>query len=99
MAKSTRPLKSANLDKMFVTLPLHGELKERYNLSSVAGEGTDFERAISIMQWLTDNTFYSGASVIWNADNGVTILESSFGKGFEGAVVVGIKQWRLPIVF
>ncbi len=86
LAESTHTLKGVNLDKMFVTLPLHRELKERYNLLSVAGEGTDFERAISIMQWLTDNTFYSGASAIWNADNGLTILESSFGKGFERAI-------------
>ncbi len=86
LEKPTISLKEANVDEMFKPIFLHQELREKYNLLAIAGNGSDFEKAIRIMQWLTDNTFYSGASITWNADDALMILENSYQKGFKQAI-------------
>lgn len=73
-------------DKLFAYLPLHKTLCKKYDLRRLAGEGGDFEKTVCLMQWLTDNTFYNGASSKWKSDNSAEILEYAFGKDFSHAI-------------
>lgn len=65
---------------------MHDELKSRYSLDVVARGNTDFERITNLINWLTNNTFYSGAQFINLPDNSLNILKYSFGKQFSKAI-------------
>lgn len=83
---SEEALSETTKDKLFVYLPMHKELDEKYNLQSVAGDGDDFEKTVAVMQWLTNKTYYSGASIKWNADNSIDILDYAYEKDFKNAI-------------
>lgn len=55
-------------------------------LTQTAGSGTTFNKAIRLMQWLSDNTFYNGMAFRRLKDDPVSILRSSYSKGFRGAL-------------
>jgi len=50
----------------YARLPVHEKLLRRYRLAEIAGEGSDFERALRLMDWLCAHTWYNGMS-IWSA--------------------------------
>ena len=62
------------------------ELQERYGLSSVAGQGSDWSKAVNLLTWLCENTFHNGSSADNTPLNGLAILEYSFMKGKKGGV-------------
>ena len=50
----------------FARLPVHGKLLKVYHLDEIAGQGSDFARALRLMDWLCAHTWYNGMS-IWSA--------------------------------
>lgn len=82
---SEEDLLDASEEKLFAEISIYAELREKYILNDIAGS-SDFEKAVNIMQWLTDKTYYSGASAKWNADNPLDILSYSFEQGFDKAI-------------
>ena len=50
----------------FTRLPKHDKLLKRYDLDEVAGQGSSFERALRVMDWLTAHTWYNGVNVLAN---------------------------------
>ena len=96
--------------KLYVYRAVHKELDDKYKLTDIAGTGDDLSKVINLMRWLRDNTYYCGMSMNITADNGLDILNSSVGKGFDKAlncrftaiafadclVAVGIKAY--PVV-
>ncbi|MBQ3007328.1 MAG: hypothetical protein IJD78_07190 [Clostridia bacterium] len=66
--------------------PMHDELEKKYSLSKIASGTTEFERTVNLLKWLTDNTFYCGMQHKQVTDNGLDILDFSFGKSFENAI-------------
>ena len=79
-------LSTTTAESLFTPCSLHFELREKYNLDEVAGEGDSFSKAQNLMQWLTDHTCYNGASKGWNPDDSLAILDYSFDKGFKRAI-------------
>ena len=79
-------LAATTAEKLFTPCSLHFELREKYNLDEVAGEGDSFSKAKNLMQWLTNHTCYNGASKGWNPDDSLAILDYSFDKGFKRAI-------------
>lgn len=70
---------------------LHQKINEKYKLSEVATADTDFEKVIQILNWLTQNTFYNGATLNYMTDNSMDILKNSFGKSFKYALNCRLK--------
>ncbi len=61
---------------------LHNKLEEEYSLSQIASAENDFDKALQVLSWLTENTFYSGIRFRFLNDNTEDMLNSSFGKPF-----------------
>lgn len=83
---SDAELTETTAENLFGQISLYATLLEKYDLKKCAGDGTDFEKTVRIMQWLTDNTFYSGAAFKWKADNPLDILEYAYGQDFSHAI-------------
>ena len=79
-------LSTTTVENLFTPCSLHVELKEKYSLDEVAGDGDSFSKAQNLMQWLTNHTCYNGASKGWNPDDSLAILDYSFDKGFKRAI-------------
>lgn len=73
-------------EKIFEQLPMYRQLSEKYDLPAAAGSGSDFEKTVRLMQWLTDHTLYSGASATWKADNSPEILDFAYDQDFSHAI-------------
>ncbi len=81
-----KDLKKARLSDVVSESDIHSRIYEKYSLGEVAEGDTDFERAAAILKWLTENTWYSGASMKYRPDNGLGILDSSFRKPFKYSI-------------
>ena len=81
-----KELKKARLSDVVSQADIHSQLFEKYSLGEVAGDGTDFEKTVAILKWLTENTRYSGVSMKYRPDNGLGILDSSFRKPFKYSI-------------
>lgn len=82
-------LKEPDYDNLYTYLSEYDEIKEKYSLNKVVNGDSDFERALSLMQWLTDNTYYNGNQLLfhkWLPDITLKILKFSYGKPFEYAI-------------
>ena len=69
----------------FDFLDEYARLKEMYDLEDIAGNGSALSKALNIMQWLADKTYYCG----WSNLGGVeifSILEYAFKGGFDHAI-------------
>lgn len=56
-------------------------LKRAYQLEAVAGAGTDFEKAVRLLEWVSGHLYYKGN---FNADipyNALMLLEYAYDKG------------------
>ncbi len=83
---SDAELSETTKENLFAHIPIYDELLKKYNLHVIAGNGDTFCKVRNVMQWLTDKTFYSGASAKWNADNSLDILEYAYEKPFSNAI-------------
>ena len=82
---STDALVSTEYAHLFEFLPVYEELK-KFIIPEIEREKTEFGKALSIMNWLTQNTHYSGAQTELLPDDSLKILNFSFRKGFEYAI-------------
>ncbi|MCM1544292.1 MAG: transglutaminase-like domain-containing protein [Ruminococcus sp.] len=76
-------------DNMFTYLDEYDELKRKYKLDEVVCGSTDFDKALSLMNWLTKHTYYSGQQCLFHKplpDDTLSILNFSFDKPFEYAI-------------
>ena len=75
----------------FERLPVHDALLKAYALDEIAGQGSDFTRALQIMDWLCARTWYNGMS-IWSAylfqrrENSARMLRYAYDKPFARAL-------------
>lgn len=65
---------------------MHDKLVEKYKLNDIATAENDFDKALQILKWLTENTYYNGAQMNLLTDDTLDILDDSFGKPFYGAI-------------
>lgn len=84
-------LSETSLEAVCAETEMHKMLAEKYKLNGVAAGETDFERAVNVMNWLTENTFYSGAQFAKLPDDSLKILKYSFGKPFNRAICCRLK--------
>lgn len=85
----TDKLKEPDYDNLFLYLDEYDIIKEKYSLDNVVKGNSDFEKALSLMQWLTDNTYYNGHQCLFHKilpDDTLAILDFSYGKPFEYAI-------------
>lgn len=83
---STDTLKDTNCENLFQYIDEYDELIEKYGLNQIAVGSNDFEKAIAVMQWLTDNTMYSGIQLHFLPDDTKSILDFAFGKDFKCSI-------------
>lgn len=64
------------------------ELKERYRIQEVAGNGSEIEKVINLLQWCNQNVLHNGGTkdVEFIPKTSLAILDYSFGKGREYGV-------------
>ena len=112
MASEDRELTETELDKIIKPYDFHAQLNEKYNLSDIATADSDFDKAVQILEWLTEHTYYSGMQMKMLNDDTLEILEYSFDKPFNRAincryraiafadclVAVGIKAFPVAMV-
>ena len=82
----TSLLEETNFERLFQYLPQYRVIVDKYPMPFSSEEQTEFEKAVSIMQWLTNHTFYSGAQFHALYDDTFKILKYSVGKGFKHAI-------------
>lgn len=64
-------------------------IKEKYALCDVVKGDTDFEKALSLMHWLTQSTYYNGHQALFHKllpDDTLAILGFSYNKPFYYAI-------------
>ena len=112
MASEDRELTETELDKIIKPYDFHTQLNEKYNLSDIATADSDFDKAVQVLEWLTEHTYYSGMQMKMLNDDSLEILEYSFDKPFNRAincryraiafadclVAVGIKAFPVAMV-
>ena len=112
MASEDRELTETELDKIIKPYDFHIQLNEKYKLSNIATADSDFDKAVQILEWLTEHTYYSGMQMKMLNDDTLEILEYSFDKPFNRAincryraiafadclVAVGIKAFPVAMV-
>lgn len=81
-----RELAETDLEKTTERYEMHDKLMEKYKLNEVATAEKDFDKALQILNWLTEHTYYNGAQMGLITDNTLDILEDSFDKPFYGAI-------------
>ena len=86
MASQDKELTQTDLDKIIYTYDFHAQLREKYNLSSIATADSDFDKAVQILEWLTKHTYYSGMQMKLLKDDTLNILDYSFDKPFTRAI-------------
>lgn len=79
-------LEETSIDAVTMQTEMHKELAQKYNLHKLSCTENVFTQTLNILNWLTENTFYSGAQIINLKDNSLDILEYSFGKHFKKAI-------------
>lgn len=84
-------LTETDFEKILGHTEMHNRLAKKYSLKRIAAGETDFERAVNVMNWLTENTFYSGAQFAKLPDDSLKILKYSFGKPFNRAICCRLK--------
>ena len=83
---STDGLVSAEYANLFEYLPQYRKLVKKYKIPELKNRKTVFSKALAIMYWLTQNTYYSGAQMTVLPDDSLKILDFAFQKGFDYAI-------------
>lgn len=65
-------------------MPQLDELREKYGLSAIAGEGSGFDRAIRVMDWLTAHVRHDGSSNLNGKRCALTALDYAFDQPDKG---------------
>lgn len=67
-------------------IPQYDELLTKYSIPKLSETTTDFDTALAVMNWLTDNTYYCGLQEKILRDDALDILEFAVGNGFSHAI-------------
>ena len=81
--------KVADCSELFLYLDEYDDIKEKYSLNDVVKGDTDFEKALSLMNWLTQSTYYNGQQCLFHRllpDDTLAILDFSYNKPFKYAI-------------
>lgn len=70
------------------------ELEAKYELSKVAGNNSTLDKAINLLDWLSNNVYHDGSSFVQVEHNALALLEYSFKKGKD----FGINCCNLSII-
>ena len=95
-------LKEVDCDNMFSHLDEYDQLIEKYSLNEVIKGNSDFERVLSVMQWLTDSTYYNGQQLAFHKflpDETIAILDFAYKKSFDFAINCRYKAIALTDIF
>lgn len=87
--EQSNDLKSADCSNLFLYLDEYDIIKEKYALCDVVKGDNDFEKALSLMHWLTQSTYYNGQQCLFHKllpDDTLAILDFSYNKSFEYAI-------------
>ena len=59
--------------------------REKYGIDKIAGDGTDFSKAVKIMRWIYDNVLHCGGCIDFNTipKDPISIMDYSFGKDWD----------------
>lgn len=82
-------INKADLSKLFLYLDEYDIIKEKYSLCDAVKGDNDFEKALSLMQWLTQSTYYNGQQCLFHKllpDDTLAILDFSYKKSFDFAI-------------
>ena len=82
----TSSLAPVTYENLFVYIPTYEELVQTYEVLPCQNDLTAFQKALSIMNWLTKNTYYNGMQDKALPDDSLQILSFSVGKGFQNAI-------------
>lgn len=85
----TDKLEEADYNNLFSYLKEYDLVKQKYSVQNIFNGDNDFERVISVMQWLTDVTWYSGQQHLFHKllmDYTLSILDFGYKKPFEFAI-------------
>lgn len=63
-------------------------LKEKYNITQVAGNGDELSKVLNLLRWCCDNVLHNGGSkdVEFIPKTSVDILDYAYQKGYENGV-------------
>lgn len=81
-----KDLKETDYNNLFSYIDDYKIIKEKYCLDNYTKGQADFEKALSLMQWLTDSTYYFGMQYKLISDNTLDILEYAYKKPFKNAI-------------
>ncbi len=79
-------LEETSIEAVTKPTEMHGNLAQKYSLHKLSCGENVLARTLSVLNWLTENTFYNGAQIINLKDNSLDILEYSFRKNFKKAI-------------
>ncbi|MBQ7295312.1 MAG: transglutaminase domain-containing protein [Clostridia bacterium] len=79
-------LKKTKLSAITAEYDMHNELRDKYNLASIATAQNDFDKVLQMLSWLTENTWYNGNQMFLLKDDTRDILEYAFDKPFYKAI-------------
>ena len=80
-----------NIDNITSYRDFHKQITNKFKLSNIATDNSDFEKVLQILNWLKEHTFYNGAQIIPICDNTLDILNYSFDKPFKNAINCRLK--------
>lgn len=87
--KSPLELSETNRENLYSYLKTYDILLKKYALKGIMQGETDFEKAFSIMNWLTESTYYNGQQLSYSnmlPDDSDAILHYSYKKPFRYAI-------------
>ncbi len=87
--KSRIDLSEPDYDNLYSHIKAYDILLEKYQINSIVRGETDFEKVLSLMNWLTASTYYNGQQLAYSnmlPDDSIAILKYSFDKPFRYAI-------------
>jgi len=87
--KSPLDLSEPDYDNLYSHLKAYDALLEKYQLKRIISGKSDFEKALSLMNWLTNSTYYNGQQLAYSdmlPDDSLAILKYSYNKPFRYAI-------------
>lgn len=100
--KAPLNLSEPDLKNMYSYLGTYDALLEKYPIKQIMNGKTDFEKVLSVMNWLTMSTFYNGQQHAYSPllpDDCIAILNYSYKKSFKHAINCRYKAIALTDIF
>ena len=62
------------------------KLKKAYAIENIAGTGTDFDKSVNLLKWVSEHIYHKGDFNNRIPGNSLMLLEYSFDKGLEHGI-------------